>query len=102
VRFRVTADDAAAPSGMALIPAGSFTEGGTLGESESMELSLHSVYVSAFYMDRTEVTKALWDDVYNWAITHGYSFEYGARGKAANHPAQTMTWCDAVKSCNAR
>src|SRR5205807_513210 len=38
----------------------------------------------------------------NWAIGHGYSFDYGAQGKAANHPAHSMTWYDAVKWCNAR
>ena len=104
VRFRVTADDAAAPSGMALIPAGSFTMGNCMASSEgdSDELPLHTVYVSAFYMDRYEVSKALWDEVYSWAIAHGYSFEYGAQGKASTHPAQRMTWYDSVKWCNAR
>ncbi len=90
------------PAGMALIPAGSFTMGDTFSEGSSGELPLHTVQVSAFYMDRYEVTKALWDDVYSWAITHGYSFEYGAQGKAASHPAQSMTWYDAAKWCNAR
>ena len=104
VRFRVTADDATAPGGMALIPAGSFTMGNCMDPNEgwSEELPLHSVYVSAFFLDRYPVTKSLWDEVYNWAITHGYSFEYGAQGKAANHPAQSMTWYDCVKWCNAR
>jgi formylglycine-generating enzyme required for sulfatase activity len=101
VKVRVTADDSGAPSGMALIPAGSFTMGDNL-DGDSYALPLHTVYVSAFYMDKYDVTKALWDDVYNWAITHGYSFEYGAQGKASNHPAQSMTWYDAVKWCNAR
>ncbi len=43
-----------APSGMALIPAGSFTMGNCMNSSEgySDELPLHTVYVSAFYMDR--------------------------------------------------
>jgi len=93
-----------APDGMALIPAGSFTMGNCMnsGEGYSDELPLHAVYVSAFYMDRYEVTKALWDEVYNWAITHSYSFEYGAQGKASTHPAQYMTWYDTVKWCNAR
>ena len=91
------------PSGMALIPAGSFTMGDAFNDCSGCgETPLHSVYVSAFYLDRYEVTKALWDEVYNWAIAHGYSFEYGAQGKASNHPAQTMTWYDAVKWCNAR
>ena len=89
-------------TGMAYIPAGTFRMGDALGDGYSDELPVHSVYVSGFYMDRTEVTKALWDSVYNWAIAHGYSFEYGAVGKAANHPAHTMTWYDAVKWCNAR
>ena len=93
-----------APTNMALIPAGSFTMGNAMdpNEGSSGELPLHSVYISAFYLDKYEVTKALWDEVYNWATNHGYSFEYGALGKAANHPAQTMTWYDAVKWCNAR
>ena len=90
------------PAGMALIPAGSFTMGDALGDGASWELPLHTVYVSAFYMDKYDVTKALWDDVYNWAVTNGYSFDYGAAGKASNHPAQYVTWYDAVKWCNAR
>ena len=94
---------ASAPSGMALIPAGSFTMGNTFsGEGCADELPQHSVYVSAFYLDKYAVTKALWDEVYTWAVRHGYSFEYGAEGKAASHPAQRMTWYDAVKWCNAR
>src|SRR6266550_6025389 len=89
------------PSGMALIPAGSFTMGATL-DVNSDARSLHTVYVSAFYMDKYEVTKALWDDVYQWATNHGYSFEYGAKGKAASYPATSVTWYDGVKWCNAR
>ncbi|MBN2508616.1 MAG: SUMF1/EgtB/PvdO family nonheme iron enzyme [Verrucomicrobia bacterium] len=102
VFFRITASDVA--QGMALIPAGSFTMGNCMdpGEGDGDELPLHSVDVSAFYMDRYEVTKALWDEVYQWATNHGYSFEYGAQGKAANHPAHSITWYDAVKWCNAR
>ena len=91
------------PSGMALIPAGPFVMGDTFGEGYSGELPLHTNQISAFYLDKFEVTKALWDGVYNWAITHGYSFDYGtAQGKATNHPAHTVTWYDAVKWCNAR
>ncbi|HZL77742.1 MAG TPA: SUMF1/EgtB/PvdO family nonheme iron enzyme [Candidatus Limnocylindrales bacterium] len=107
VRFRVTADDQVAPSGMALIPAGSFTMGDSLNDwptnsGPSNELPLHTVYVSAFYMDKYDVTLALWQPVYNWATNHGYNFDNVGSGKAANHPAQSMTWYDAVKWCNAR
>ena len=48
------------PSGMALIPAGSFTMGDTFNEGQSSELPLHTVYVSAFYMDKYDVTLTLW------------------------------------------
>jgi len=88
------------PSGMALIPAGNFTMGDNLdGESDA---PVHTVYVSAFYMDQYDVAYALWQQVYNWAIGHGYSFDYAGSGKAANHPVQTVDWYDCVKWCNAR
>jgi formylglycine-generating enzyme len=110
VRFRVTAGDTVAPSGMALIPAGSFTmgncmdpgEGYSYGDGYSNELPLHTVYVSAFYMDKHDVTKALWDSVYQWATNHGYSFYNPGSGKAPNHPVVWVNWWDAVKWCNAR
>jgi formylglycine-generating enzyme required for sulfatase activity len=92
------------PAGMALIPAGSFTMGNCMdpNEGDADELPLHPVYVSAFYMDKYDVTYALWQTVYNWAITNGYSFDYAGSGKAANHPVQTIDWFDSVKWCNAR
>ena len=92
------------PANMAFIPAGSFTMGDAFNEGagDGRELPTNAVYVSAFYMDRYEVTKGLWDEVYQWATNHGYSFEYGAAGKTNNHPAQSMTWYDCVKWCNAR
>jgi formylglycine-generating enzyme required for sulfatase activity len=98
VFFRLAASD------MVLIPAGSFTMGNCMSPSEgdSGELPLHTVYVSGFYMDRYEVTKALWDEVYQWAITHGYTFDYAGSGKASTHPVQTIDWYDCVKWCNAR
>jgi formylglycine-generating enzyme required for sulfatase activity len=89
------------PAGMALIPAGSFTMGDSL-DGEAYALPLHTVYVSAFYMDRYDVTLSLWQQVYNWAITHGYSFDNAGSGKATDHPVQTISWYDSVKWCNAR
>ena len=99
------------PSDMALIPAGSFTMGNCMESHEGYpdELPLHTVYVSAFYMDKYDVTLTLWQQVYNWATNHGYGFfqntvygAYTAAGKAANHPVQTVDWYDCVKWCNAR
>ncbi len=89
-------------AGMVLIPAGSFEMGDTFSEGDGNELPVHTVYVSGFYLDRTEVTKAHWDEVYQWAIGHGYGFDSAGSGKAANHPVQTITSYDAVKWCNAR
>jgi formylglycine-generating enzyme required for sulfatase activity len=90
-----------APTNMALTPAGSFTMGDNL-DGESDAVPLHTVYVSAFYMDKYDVTKALWDSVYQWATNNGYSFDNAGSGKAANHPVQTIGWYDSVKWCNAR
>ena len=94
--------DLDAPEGMAFIPSGVFQMGDTFGEGDSDELPVHSVYVSGFYMDKYEVTKALWDEVYNWAVTNGYSFDHAGSGKAANHPVHTVSWYDCAKWCNAR
>jgi formylglycine-generating enzyme required for sulfatase activity len=76
--------------------------GDTFNEGANDELPLHAVYVSAFQMDRTDVTYALWQQVYNWAIAHGYSFDNVGSGKATNQPVQTVSWYDCVKWCNAR
>ena len=92
------------PPGMALIPAGSFTMGNCMdpGEGYPDELPLHTVYVSAFYMDKYLVTKSLWDTVYQWAIGHGYSFDDVGSGKGVSHPVYWINWYDCVKWCNAR
>jgi murein DD-endopeptidase MepM/ murein hydrolase activator NlpD len=87
---------------MVFIPAGSFTMGNCMDPSEGSELPLHTVYVSAFCMGQYPVTKCLWDTVYQWAIAHGYTFDYAGSGKASTHPVQTIDWYDCVKWCNAR
>jgi formylglycine-generating enzyme required for sulfatase activity len=93
-----------APSGMALIPAGSFTMGNCMDPNEGWpdELPLHTVYVSAFYMDKYDVTYSLWQQVYSWATNHGYAFDDSGSGKTANHPVFGVSWYDSVKWCNAR
>jgi formylglycine-generating enzyme required for sulfatase activity len=103
VRLRV--DDSAAPvvpADMALIPAGSFQMGDTFNEGNANERPVHGVYVSAFYMDKYEVTYAKWTNVYAWATAHGYTFDNAGSGKATNHPVHTVNWYDVVKWCNAR
>jgi formylglycine-generating enzyme required for sulfatase activity len=63
---------------------------------------LHTVNVSAFYMDTNLVTYTLWTNVYQWATSHGYSFDHAGSGKATTHPVQRIDWYDCVKWCNAR
>lgn len=91
------------PTNMAWISPGNFLMGNTFsGEGDPSELPLHTVYVSGFYMDKYEVTKALWDEVYQWAITHDYSFNNSGSGKTSTHPVQKINWHDCIKWCNAR
>lgn len=90
------------PPSLALIPAGPFEMGVTNSEGFTNELPAHTVSVSAFLLERREVTKELWDSVYTWATNHGYEFDHAGSGKAPDHPVQTVNWFDAVKWCNAR
>jgi VWFA-related protein len=99
--FRSAATSPVTPPEMVLIPAGTFQMGDAIdGMSEAMPV--HTVTVSAFYLDKYEVTKALWDEVYTWATAHGYTFDYAGAGTAANHPVQSVSWYDVVKWLNAR
>src|SRR5579883_625595 len=49
------------PSTMVLIPAGSFQMGDTFNEGAQWELPVHTVTISAFYLEKYEVSKGLWD-----------------------------------------
>lgn len=91
------------PPGMVLIPAGSFQMGDTFGEGDFDERPVHTVFVSAFYMDKYEVTKALWDEVATWAAANGYDIKASdGSGKAGDHPVSEVSWYEAVKWVNAR
>ena len=92
-----------APAGMVLIPAGSFQMGDSFNEGYPSERPVHTVYVSAFYMDKYEITKALWDEVASWAEANGYDIgpEDGS-GKGPDHPVYYVNWYEAVKWANAR
>lgn len=90
------------PPDMALIPSGNFTMGRTTGDSDLTDAPPVTVNVSAFYMGKYEVTKALWDEVRTWALVNGYPGLAGGAGKAPTHPVQTISWFDIIKWCNAR
>lgn len=83
------------PERMVRIPGG--TNSGT-----DPDFGAYSLTVSSFYMDRTEVTKAQWEEVFSWAAENGYSFDNVGLGKASDHPVHNINWYDCVKWCNAR
>lgn len=95
--YRVSLSTNACPRGMKYIEKGEFTMG-QVGLAEPV----HTNYISAFWIDEKEVSKALWDEVRDWAVTQGYSFNDTASGKSPDHPVQRVSWYDAIKWCNAR
>jgi formylglycine-generating enzyme required for sulfatase activity len=87
---------------MVSIPAGPYTRGDAL--DGTIDAHTNTVEVGAFYMDTNLVSYAIWQQVIQYAASHGlnYSFDNPGKGKGANHPVQTVNWYDAVKWCNAR
>jgi alpha-tubulin suppressor-like RCC1 family protein/formylglycine-generating enzyme required for sulfatase activity len=92
------------PAGMVVIPAGTFLMGENTDPACPEACPEHLVYVSAFYMDATEVTKGEWDVVAAWASTHGYDITpvVGGGVKGPNHPVWNISWYCAVKWANAK
>jgi len=41
-------------------------------------------------MDTYEVSKSLWTEVYDFALTRGYTFENAGTATANNHPVQSV------------
>ena len=93
--------DPRTPTNMAFIPSGSFQMGDN-PDGDTNAKPVHTVFVSGFYMDRTEVTKTLWSEVQLWTRLKGYDIGYAGSGKAPSHPVQEVSWFDVVKWCNAR
>jgi sulfatase modifying factor 1 len=128
MRFRITAEDSLPSAEFVQIPAGVFQMGdpfspqympnpfirGGYLEFEitegQHETPVHSVSVSAFKIQSTEVTRSQWEEVDAWARLHGYDFAYddgGATDETSpfsgpfNHPVVNISWSDAVIWCNA-
>ena len=55
----------------------------------------------AFFIAQHQVTWALWREVYDWAVRHGYQFENRGGGYGDDHPVHSVNWYDVVKWCNA-
>jgi formylglycine-generating enzyme len=94
-KARILVDDLSITSpsaSMSFVPGGFGTPTG----------SSYEIYTSGFYMDKLEVSKALWDTVYQWAITNGYSFDNAGTAYGSTHPINGINWYDAIKWSNAR
>ena len=91
---------------MSLIPAGTFLMG-TPGKAPPDNGALHQVYLSAFYVGKYEVTKAIWDEVRLWATDPArgasvYQFDHNGTAEGPDHPVTNVSWYDMIKWCNAR
>ncbi len=74
------------------------------------EIDRADVFVSTFFMGKTEVTYAQWLEVYRWAVAHGYEFardgDLGSmywfnHSHAPDEPVTNITWHDMMVWCNA-
>jgi formylglycine-generating enzyme required for sulfatase activity len=69
-------------------------------------LPVHPVTVGPFKLENHETSYAQWNDVYAWAINHGYSFDHTGRNGGVdigtNQPVSFVSWWDVVKWLNAR
>ena len=76
------------PGGMALIPAGSFTMGDVAGHQRDFmgDGRCRSAFSPCVLpgLRRTGDVCCLWQQVYNWALAHGYSFDDAGAGKACD------------------
>lgn len=91
------------------IPAGTFQMGDNVLDPNApapYATPVHNVSLSAFSIERFEVSYTQWRAVYDWAITHGYTFDSAGRNGAlqlgTNMPVTQINWCDTVKWLNAR
>lgn len=106
------------PLNFSLIPGGFFEMGDSYAENEvwmNDSRPVHQANTQDFHISPTPVTYGEWQEVYDWAIQNGYTFEGpGQRGSDADwnelpaspenndHPVVAITWYDAVKWCNAK
>jgi formylglycine-generating enzyme required for sulfatase activity len=97
-RYKVGASDQwLVPEGMALIPAGPFQMG---DERVAGATPVNTVIVSAFAIDKYEVSKEFWEDVRQWSKRRDYDLVVG-EGFGVKHPVSTI-WFSALKWNNAR
>jgi formylglycine-generating enzyme required for sulfatase activity len=87
-----------APPGMVYIPAGEFIMGSDEGDSD--ERPVHTVYLDAFHIDRTEVANAQYQAcVEAGACDAPSNTTYYDNSNYAQHPVVHVSWDDADAYC---
>ena len=84
---------------MVLIPAGEFQMGDSFSEGDSNELPVHPVYVDAFYIDRYEVTNAMYSVFMDATGYRTPNYWDDSKFNAPDHPVVGVSWYDAVAYC---
>ena len=77
--------EATEPEGLVQLPAGTF-EMGKPGQKKGPTGPVHLVQLDSFAIGTHEITLGDWEPVYNWALEHGYDFDYDGNpeGKCKN------------------
>ena len=86
------------------ISGGDYQRGNASGDDDFMLTRwspVQKLTLGGFRIAATATTKAQWDGVHSWAISHGYTDLSSGEGRAGNHPVHSVTWYDVVKWCNA-
>ena len=84
------------PAEMILIPAGEFIMGSPEGEGDANEHPQHPVFLNAFYIDKYEVTNALYKQFMSATGHIAPLFWDDEEYNHPNQPVVRVTWHDAV------
>lgn len=96
IRVGLEPEQVEVPEGMVLIPVG------TNAVNDGIYSNYSLVVDQTFYMDKFEVSGALWSEVYDWAVTNDYDFSSNGIWALPDHPVVWINWYDCAKWCNAR
>ena len=86
---------------MVQIPAGSFQMGSPDTEAERYEDegSQHRVELQSFFLGKTPVTQAQWQEVASWSQVDLMLNPDPAKFKGANRPVEQVSWEEAMEFC---